>query len=94
MQDVSCGSYMYTDQLCIYFTNTYHTAWVKTVCKLYSYYCLLVSPLCCIIFSVVFSRCSTKDGRTALMRAAEGGHNETVQTLIAAGADVSLKVGI
>ena len=35
---------------------------------------------------------TTKDGRTALMIAAIGGHNDTVQTLIAAGADVSLKV--
>ena len=64
-------------------------AWVKTVCKLYSYYCLLDSPICCITHSVVFS---TKYGWTALMKAAEGGHNGTVQTLIAAGADVSLKV--
>ena len=31
---------------------------------------------------------------TALMIAAEDGHNETVKTLIAAGADVSLKVGL
>ena len=35
-----------------------------------------------------------KCGSTALMMAAQGGHDETVQTLIAAGADVNLKVGI
>ena len=54
-----------------------------------SYYFLLDSLHCSIILSVVLS---TKVGWTALMIAAEGGHNETVQTLIAAGADVSLKV--
>ena len=35
-----------------------------------------------------------ESGVTALMMAAEGGHNETVKTLIAAGADVTLKVGL
>ena len=56
--------------------------------------CNNYSSLCSIILSVVFSPCSTKGGMTTLMRAAEGGHNETVETLIAAGADVNLKVGI
>ena len=31
-----------------------------------------------------------KDGKTALMIAAEGGHTETVKALIAAGADVNV----
>ena len=31
-------------------------------------------------------------GKTALMMAAQGGHDETVNKLIAAGADVTLKV--
>ena len=30
-----------------------------------------------------------KDGKTALMMAAQGGHTETVKALIAAGADVN-----
>ena len=34
---------------------------------------------------------TTKDGWTALMIAARGGHNETVQTLIAAGADLNIR---
>ena len=31
-----------------------------------------------------------KDGKTALMMAAQGGHTETVKALIAAGADVNV----
>ena len=31
-----------------------------------------------------------KDGKTALMIAAQGGHTETVKALIAAGADVNV----
>ena len=77
-----------TDQLRICFTKTYHVAWVKTDCKLYCYYFLFDSPFCCITLSVVFS---TKYGWTALMIAAKGGHNETVQTLIAAGADLNIQ---
>ena len=96
MQDVSCVHTCCS--VTIYFINTYHVAWVKTGSKLSSYLPLFIVPynnyssLCCIILSVVITPCSTKRGWTALMRAAEGGRNVTVQTLIAAGADVSLKV--
>ena len=70
-------------------------AWVKTGSKLSSYlattvYCSLYNSLLYNI-SIVFSPCSTKNGLTALMRAARGGHNETVQTLIAAGADLNVQ---
>ena len=51
---------------------------------------LLVTFVYCYMF--IQLALTTKDGWTALMIAARGGHNETVQTLIAAGADVSLKV--
>ena len=69
-------------------------AWINTESKLSSYLLLCIVPyssLCCIILSVVFTPCSTKNGCTALMRAAESGHNETVQTLIAAGADLNIQ---
>ena len=102
MQDVSCAhSYWLHAQISYYMTlylfylYIYHMAWVKIGCKLSSYYCMFIvsrdSSLCVILLFVVFT---TKDGWTALMVAAEGGHNETVQLLIAAGADVSLKVRI
>ena len=87
-----------TDQLCIYFINTcmYHMHWRgsrQDVSCIHNYttisFIKFTLIICCIIRSVVFS---TKFGLTALIMAAEGGHNETVQTLIAAGADVSWKV--
>ena len=90
MQDVSC---VHTCILISYvFISPIHTT--RHGSRQFVSYIHTVSPLCCIILSVVFSRCSTKNGRTALMTAAEGGHNETMKTLIAAGADVSLKVGL
>ena len=45
------------------------------------------------VYCYMFTQLSltTKDGWTALMIAARGGHNETVQTLIAAGADLNIQ---
>ena len=51
---------------------------------------LLVTFVYCYMFTQL--SLTTKDGWTALMIACRGGHNETVKTLIAAGADVGLKV--
>ena len=45
------------------------------------------------VYCYMFTQLSltTKDGWTALTIAARGGHNETVQTLIAAGADLNIQ---
>ena len=45
------------------------------------------------VYSYMFTQLSltTKDGWTALMIAAIDGHNETVQTLIAASADLNIQ---
>ena len=52
-------------------------------------------PTTCIVYYyiILFTHLSltTKYGWTALMIAARGGHNETVHTLIAAGADLNIQ---
>ena len=57
---------------------------IQSVKVLFCYICLF-----CYIFTQL--SLTTKDGWTALMIAARGGHNETVQTLIAAGADLNIQ---
>ena len=49
-------------------------------CKDYNILCILI------IFMIMV----IKDGKSALMMAAQGGHTETVKALIAAGADVNV----
>ena len=88
-----------TDQLYICFTNAYHMGWDKTECKLFILNLFIILFILFLInmhhFVVLCYLCImlyTKFGRTALMRAAEGGHNETVQILTAAGVDTTLEV--
>ena len=59
--------------------------WIQPGRKLCSSTLLVLAFYLCISLSL-----SIKDGKTALMMAAQGGHTETVKALIEARADVNL----